>query len=638
MFLCVVIHMYARLFGAAVTYCIRPRGNASLDTNSQVTATALESHELEPFVPRSVRRGTPPPLYRENHLPRIRMDRKLDDEVPARIDSNEGKTTEKSHPGDKAPAYNDMEEEYAVGVTLGTILRGTAEKPLTTFEKKAALVNHELDQFGMGKYQICVWFLCGFGYFLDLAWSQGVGLIASAVYQEMNVAEPDQGTIFACANAGLAIGALSFGLIVDVIGRKLAFNLTCLITSVFGMLLAAPKYNYGAICGIYFLASLGLGGNIPIDALISLEFIPQNRRFLVSLLSMWQPIGVVAASGIAYGTAAKWRCDATAPSCSTVEAGEPCCTVSSNMGWRYEVIILGAMTLTVFFLRYFVFHFHESPKFLVSRGKEAEAIEVLHKIAKFNKAPPPKLTLAMFAAIDETDPDRSETDTLNNPPQTWMETTKHVGKGFVRELARLKGIFTNKLSCFTFVLLAIAYMGDYWSFNLAGSFLPLILLRNNVSEGRGTVQDTYQQYVIIYAPGIIGAVLALVSVQMPLLGRKWSLVFSAICQGLSMAMYTQVRNTAGYVGLNALEYIMQTYFNAVLYASAPELFDTVYRGSVSGMLSCLGRLAGIVAPFAGANLLADNSSGILWLGAGGIWLAALMMVFLPVEMRNRQMY
>jgi hypothetical protein len=36
------------------------------------------------------------------------------------------------------------------------------------------------------------------------------------------------------------------------------------------------------------------------------------------------------------------------------------------------------------------------------------------------------------------------------------------------------------------------------------------------------------------------------------------LVFSAICQGLAMAMYTQVKTTAGYVGLNALEYIMQT--------------------------------------------------------------------------------
>jgi hypothetical protein len=83
---------------------------------------------------------------------------------------------------------------------------------------------------------------------------------------------------------------------------------------------------------------------------------------------------------------------------------------------------------------------------------------------------------------------------------------------------------------------------------------------------------------------------------------------------------------------------MLQYFNAVLYASAPELFDTTYRGSVSGMLSCLGRIAGIVAPYAGSQLLESKSSGILWLGAGGIWLSALVMVFLPVEMRNRQMF
>ena len=72
------------------------------------------------------------------------------------------------------------------------------------------------------------------------------------------------------------------------------------------------------------------------------------------------------------------------------------------------------------------------------------------------------------------------------------------------------------------------------------------------------MKDTYQQYVIIYTPGIIGAALALVSVQLPLVGRKWSLVLSAILQGMSMALYTQVSNTAGYVGLNALEYVMQT--------------------------------------------------------------------------------
>ncbi|KAF2681226.1 MFS general substrate transporter [Lentithecium fluviatile CBS 122367] len=561
----------------------------------------------------------------------------LSDTHHSQFDTDEKPPVTKTHSGVQIPIYNGVELVSETDLSFGAILKGTAANPLNTFEKKAALINVELDKFGLGRYQICIWFLCGFGYFLDLAWSQGVGLIASAVYQEMDVSPTDTGNIWACANAGLAVGALGFGLAVDVIGRKWAFNLTCLITSIFGLLLAAPKYNYGAICGIYFLASLGLGGNIPIDATIALEFLPQSRRFLVSLLSMWQPIGVVVASGIAYGTAAKWRCDVELPSCKAVGAGEACCTVSSNMGWRYEIIVLGCMTLFVFFLRFFVFTFHESPKFLLSRGKEAEAIEVLHKIAKFNRAPPPTLTLEMFAALDEMDPRKPEVVSTAHP-QTWTETARKVGKGFIKETTRIKGVFTNKLQCFTFILLAIAYMGDYWSFNLAGAYLPLILLQNNVSNGQGTVSDTYQQYIIIYAPGILGAVLALISVQMPLVGRKWSLVFSAICQGLSMAMYTQVKSTAGYVGLNALEYIMQTYFNAVLYASAPELFDTSYRGSVSGMLSCMGRLAGIVAPFAGAQFIANASSGILWLGAGGIWLAALMMVFLPVEMKNRQMF
>lgn len=210
---------------------------------------------------------------------------------------------------------------------------------------------------------------------------------------------------------------------------------------------AAPKYNYGAICGIYFLASVGLGGNIPIDATIALEFLPQNRRFLVSLLSMWQPVGVVVASAIAYGTAAKYRCNPTLPSCRAVESGEPCCTVSNNMGWRYEVIVLGLMTLTVFFLRYFVFHFHESPKFLISRGKEAEAIEVLHKIAKFNKAPPPILTVEDFENIDRAD-----------GPVTPTATTKNVLKNFFNNFKHLKGLFLSKLQSFIFVLLAIAYM------------------------------------------------------------------------------------------------------------------------------------------------------------------------------------
>jgi hypothetical protein len=46
-------------------------------------------------------------------------------------------------------------------INFASILKGTAANRMTLFEKKAALINAELDQFGFGKYQICIWFLCG---------------------------------------------------------------------------------------------------------------------------------------------------------------------------------------------------------------------------------------------------------------------------------------------------------------------------------------------------------------------------------------------------------------------------------------------------------------------------------------------
>lgn len=224
---------------------------------------------------------------------------------------------------------------------------------------------------------------------------------------------------------------------------------------------AAPKYNWEAVCALYFLSCIGLGGNIPIDALIALEFLPQNRRMLVSLLSMWQPIGVTVASGIAYGTVARYRCDPTLPSCVAADPdfveGQPCCSVSSNMGWRYLVIVLGAMTLTIFFLRFVVFKFHESPKFLLSKGKEQEAIDVLHKIAKFNKQPPPQLTVEHFRAIDiDAGVDLAAIE--NAKPLTWKQSTAKAWKNFKDSMVKLTGLFKNRIQTFIFVLLAIVYM------------------------------------------------------------------------------------------------------------------------------------------------------------------------------------
>ncbi len=149
------------------------------------------------------------------------------------------------------------------------------------------------------------------------------------------------------------------------------------------------------------------------------------------------------------------------------------------------------------------------------------------------------------------------------------------------------------------------------------SVLPIVLLRNNVSSGNGTRHRHLPRVRLHLSTWSDRSRHRPSLVQLPLLGRKWSLVVSAALQGLSMAMYTQVKSTAGYVGLNALEYIMQTVSFAPGIEQAHSELTThststrccthprlrcstqhIVRARAV-MLSCLGRLAGIVALFAG---------------------------------------
>lgn len=63
-------------------------------------------------------------------------------------------------------------------------------------------------------------------------------------------------------------------LLTMVQGRQWAFNLTVLFSSVFGLALAGSQ-NYETFLVLTAFVGFGVGGNIPIDTTITLEFIPQ---------------------------------------------------------------------------------------------------------------------------------------------------------------------------------------------------------------------------------------------------------------------------------------------------------------------------------------------------------------------------
>lgn len=145
----------------------------------------------------------------------------------------------------------------------------------------------------------------------------------------------------------------------------------------FGLCLGASN-SYTTFLVLTAFVGFGIGGNIPTDTTIALEFIPQvslatncllsavylymtdylqNRRFLLACLSMFQPIGVVICSAIAYVFIPFHSCSPNfsesnpLPSCRNTKAGVECCMKADNMGWRYLLFSLGAITLSVFILR-----------------------------------------------------------------------------------------------------------------------------------------------------------------------------------------------------------------------------------------------------------------------------------------------
>ncbi|KAJ4423619.1 hypothetical protein N0V82_001787 [Gnomoniopsis sp. IMI 355080] len=532
---------------------------------------------------------------------------------------------------------------------------------LSLYDKKCVLVNREIDAMGMGRYQWYIWSLCGFGYLLDLLWAQAFGLALSPLQQELGFGNDVSGNISTSFSAGLTAGAFFWGVMSDMVGRRWAFNLTCLFSSIFGLCLGASN-TYNTFLVLTAFVGFGVGGNIPIDTTITLEFLPQNRRFLLAVLSVFQPIGVVLCSAIAFGFIPTMSCSPNfseanpLPSCNTpgLAPGTDCCGRSNNMGWRYLLFTLGAITLAVFCVRFFVFKFRESPKYLIYKGQDEKAISVIQHIAKVNRRQC-GLTIADFDALSSesdstvihsapnTDGGSSSGgrptrlvfkrsisgNLLSNGANTFKRMKPQLSKKKLhKETERYKMLFSSFTMARLTVLVWLTYIMDFWGFTVAGFYLPRILALKNGSASQ-SLSFTYASYIYTYAPGILGVLLGATMYHIPSIGRKWTMTLSAALMGISIILFATVDTVAKNLGLFTLEYFFQSMFNAVLYGWTPEAFPAPVRGTACGVASFWGRLFGIVSPLIAQRLYGQSERGegnvnaVLYL-AGGVTLGCVI--------------
>jgi hypothetical protein len=66
-------------------------------------------------------------------------------------------------------------------------------------------------------------------------------------------------------------------------GRQLAFNMTLFLAGIFGVAAGAAPNCIGS-CGLFAALGVGVGGNLPADGALFLEFLPNASGSLLTLL------------------------------------------------------------------------------------------------------------------------------------------------------------------------------------------------------------------------------------------------------------------------------------------------------------------------------------------------------------------
>lgn len=155
---------------------------------------------------------------------------------------------------------------------------------------------------------------------VDNFWSQGITAVRPPVGNEFtDISRLSFSSV--AYYVGLVIGAFLWGTLADVIGRKPAFNSTILYGGIFACASAGAQ-NFVAFCALWAVIGSAAGGNVPVDSIVFLEFVPQSHQWLLVTLSAWWNLGQVIVSLLAWVFLANFACsDATS------------CTRQDNMGW-----------------------------------------------------------------------------------------------------------------------------------------------------------------------------------------------------------------------------------------------------------------------------------------------------------------
>ena len=418
---------------------------------------------------------------------------------------------------------------------------------------------------------------------------------------------------------GLSCGSVIWGIGSDFLGRRIAFNMTLLITSVFGILSAYAR-TWGWVCFFFAALGFGVGGNLPVDGSLFLEFLPDASSALLTLLSVWWPVGQLASSLVAWFFITGWPV---------------------NLGWRYFVATIGVITFAMFIVRFFIFHLFESPKFLLNKGRQTEAVAVVHGIAYRNNTKTWLTSEIMDKVASEDETAEQETPMFSAVATSTVLKEKLMGISG----ERLRPLFKTKTLGLATSLIWFCWATIGMGYPLFNAFLPQYFARHDgasdqvQSETTPISSHTYSNYAITSVMGVPGSLLAayLVDHPSPFFGRRGTLASSTLVSAIFLFFFVLYGTTpTSQLAFSCVEAFSQNIMYGVLYAFTPEIFPAPVRGAGTGVASFLNRLTGLMAPVLAATVPGDGATTPVYMSAVLILSAFVGMCLIPIETRGAQ--
>lgn len=449
-------------------------------------------------------------------------------------------------------------------------------------ENKGANIGARLDRLPNSNWHVKMWLITAFA--LLVCWSNGIGgAVQNILLNEIHWLEPGTtllamwGTTY---TIGQLFGALVGGPIGDKIGRKKSILLYEVI-HIIVMIGAALAPNVKVLYVFRLLQGFALGALLVVLFAGFTEYVPGRNRGTwssrTSFIGNWaHPICNLIAL-ILIGTG-----------------------MSMDMNWRVEFMIPSVLSIIATLL--VANKFPESPRWLESQGRVAEADEIMTRIEKEIEASTGKPL----------------------PPVT--EAPKEV-----KQLP-YSALFRGKLLRRTIVGSLVLIGMNTIQYTLM-NWMPSLL------NGLG-YNTSQSQFMTVF--GLFGApfgifIASLIMDRIPRKTMGVCLLAGMAVFGIIIGVVTS-KGAVGMTGLIALTFLMNTIiYMYVCYASAvyvPEMWPTSAKLSGSGFSNAMGRVSNVLFPFLVTALASQSSSYVFILLAIVAAIIAIAVIFLGVETRG----